>query len=112
MTQGKDGGRLAAPNDEMSAAMALHQAGRVAEAAHAYERLLAHDPRYADALHLAGVAACQMGDGPTGIERMRRAIALRPAVPGYHFNPRNALKDLGRFEDAAAAQPGAAGRAP
>jgi len=103
MTQGKDGGRLAAPDDAMAAAVALHQMGRVAEAAQAYERLLAHDPRNADALHLAGVAACQMGDGATGIERMRRAIALRPAVADYHFNLGNALKDLGSFDDAAAA---------
>jgi len=103
MSNRRDERDTAAQRDEMGTAMALHQAGRVAEAAAAYERLLAREPRNADALHLSGVAACQMGDGAKGVELMRRAIALRPAAAEYHFNLGNALKDLGRYGDAATA---------
>jgi len=100
MVRSKDDRGTAAPRDEMADAMALHQDGRIAEAAAAYDRLLARDPRNADALHLAGVAACQMGDGAKGVELIRRAIALRPAMADFHFNLGNALKDLGRYADA------------
>lgn len=46
----------------LNQAVALHQAGRLDEAAAAYERVLQQAPGQFDATHLSGVVALQRGD--------------------------------------------------
>lgn len=88
---------------DFSTAFALHQSGRRAEAAAAYERLLAQQPSHAGALHAYGVLRHQQGDSATGADLIARAIALEPGTAEFHFNHGLALFCLDRFEDAAAA---------
>jgi len=56
----------------------LHRGGKLAEAAAAYDRALAVEPENADALHLRGMIACQMGNATTGLGLLRQAVALSP----------------------------------
>jgi tetratricopeptide (TPR) repeat protein len=96
-------------------AVSLHQQGRLAEAAAAYDAVLALRPDHAEALHLAGMLGLQAGRVEEGLERVRRAIALNPAAPGPWAVLGRALNGLGRHGEAAEAlsravalQPGAA----
>lgn len=89
---------------------ALHQAGRVAEAASLYDRALALSPALFDALHLRGVAACQAGRHAEGLPFLEQALAARPgdaAARGNfvlaRFAVARALRAEGRLEEALAA---------
>ncbi|MEZ5669616.1 MAG: tetratricopeptide repeat protein [Alphaproteobacteria bacterium] len=70
----------------LARAIALHRAGQYAAALTAYQDLLATEPDNADALHLTGVLAHQMGRTSTGIAFIERAIALNPAAAMFHRN--------------------------
>ncbi|HEY3948484.1 tetratricopeptide repeat protein [Phenylobacterium sp.] len=78
-----------------------HQAGRLAEAAQAYEQVLAADPGHFDALQFLGVQRIQTGRLDEAVELLRRAIAVRADAPGVFGNLANALNGLRRFEEAA-----------
>jgi len=67
-------------------ALQHHQAGRLAEAEPIYRQILAHEPNNADALHLLGMIALQVGQHDGAIDFIRRAIAVNPRVPDYHNN--------------------------
>ncbi|WP_420138718.1 tetratricopeptide repeat protein [Sphingomonas sp.] len=64
----------------------FHQAGRLAEARHCYERALQIDPRQPDAINLLGMIDYAAGDHARAIGRIRAAIAINPRVPGFHTN--------------------------
>src|SRR6185369_17113976 len=57
---------------------ALHQQGRLAEAAEHYRAVLRQAPRHFDALHLAGVAAHGLGDDLSAEQQIRKALKLNP----------------------------------
>ncbi|HIJ62401.1 MAG TPA: tetratricopeptide repeat protein [Rhodospirillaceae bacterium] len=80
-----------------------HQAGRLPEAEHVYRQILAAEPRHADALHLLGVIAHQLGRNDIAVEVIGAAIGINGSVAAYHCNLGNALAVLGRGEDAVAA---------
>lgn len=61
-------------------ALTLHQAGRLAEAAALYERVLAEAPGQFDALHLSGVLALQRGDLQSALRRLEDATRAQPSV--------------------------------
>jgi tetratricopeptide (TPR) repeat protein len=84
-------------------ALQHHQSGRLAEAEALYRRILAADPRHAEALHYLGMMACQVGRGEVGVTLIRMAIASKPDYPEAHFNLGNALKDCGHLDEAIAA---------
>ena len=83
-------------------AVALHQQGRLQEAAQLYRQVLALAPRQFDALHLLGVIARQQGDAAGAVELIGQAIALKPDQANAHCNLGAALQDLGRSEAALA----------
>jgi predicted O-linked N-acetylglucosamine transferase (SPINDLY family) len=85
-----------------AAALRYHQAGRLNEAEQLYREILAFNPGHADALHLLGVAALQRGQCEVAVERIETAIGLNGKVPSFHNNLGNALKELGRLDEAAA----------
>jgi len=62
----------------LNQAVALHQAGRLDEAAAAYERLLQQFPGQFDATHLLGVIALQRGDLATAERQIAQALAGKP----------------------------------
>jgi tetratricopeptide (TPR) repeat protein len=90
---------MTSPDALLSQAMALHQAGRLAEAARLYARVLQAAPDQPDALHLLGVIQQQGGDCEASIALIEHAIAQRPAAH-YYCNLANALTGAGRFSDA------------
>ena len=81
----------------------LHQNGRLAEAREDYLRILAAEPRHADALHLLGVLAGQTGKNHMAVDCIRQSIAVRADHAESHRNLAIALKGTGRLEEAAAA---------
>lgn len=88
---------------DMQTALELHRAGRLAEAAQIYRRILEEDPDQPDALHLMGNAACQLGDAALAVALIDRALALRPATPGYLLSLAMAQRAQGQHELALAA---------
>jgi tetratricopeptide (TPR) repeat protein len=79
-----------------------HQAGRLAEAQACYRRVLAAQPRHADALHLLGVASSQAGRSDLAVELIRQAIKQR-GQPVFYFNLGNALRQQRQPNEAVAA---------
>lgn len=83
----------------LNAALAHHQAGRLAEAKALYTRILAQQPKHADALHFMGLLACQIGQREAGITLMRESIAAHPS-PIYYNNLGNALREMRSLDEA------------
>ena len=79
---------------------AAHRDGRLTEAERDYQAALAAEPRHVDALHLLGVLRHQQGQHAEAAELVRRAVDLRPTDAGLQLNLGNALKALGRIDDA------------
>jgi len=82
----------------LNAALAHHQAGRLAEAKTLYSRILAIAPKHADALHFMGLLACQINQHEAGLALIRESIAAYPS-PIYHNNFGNALREAGRLSE-------------
>src|SRR5258708_18840404 len=93
---------MAAAVTDLRAAFALHKAGRLAEAERVHCAVVAREPGIADALHLLGLLVTLRGDPASGVELIRRAIAIRPDAAAFHNNLGKALSDSGR-QDAALA---------
>jgi len=85
----------------LAAAVALHRAGRVAEAERLYRGVLADDPGNAEALHLLGVVALQRGRPEEAVERIGQAAKRRKKDPQVQNNLGEAYRALGRMEEAA-----------
>jgi tetratricopeptide (TPR) repeat protein len=85
-----------------SAGLAHHQGGRLAQAETHYRETLALQPDHADALHLLGVIASQVGRHDVAVDLIGRAIALDRMSALYHSNHGLALAGLKRFADAIA----------
>jgi predicted O-linked N-acetylglucosamine transferase (SPINDLY family) len=83
-------------------AVALHQAGRLAEARAVYQKILMAQPGHHDALHLLGVVCFQTGDNSQAVTLIGRAIAGFPGNPAPYQNIALALKALGRNDEALA----------
>lgn len=83
-------------------ALALHQAGRVADACRLYRQLLGLYPDRPEILTLLGTAECQSGNARDGAQLLGRAVQLAPGQPNAHHNLGNALMELGRFDEALA----------
>ncbi|HTB03633.1 MAG TPA: tetratricopeptide repeat protein [Bradyrhizobium sp.] len=80
--------------------LAHHQAGRLAQAETFYRETLALQGDHADALHLLGVIASQVGRHDVAVDLIGRAIAHDRGSPLYHGNHGLALAGLQRFEEA------------
>ena len=80
-----------------------HQrAGRTNDAAEIYAKLIAVDPRCADALHLLGTIKAQSGDPAEGERLIAAALAVRDDVPLMWSNYANVLALLERHDEAIA----------
>jgi protein O-GlcNAc transferase len=77
-----------------------HTAGRLSEAETIYQQILQSDPNQADALHLLGVIAHQMGKNDRAVDLITKALDLKPDYPDAYNNLGNALQNLGKLEDA------------
>jgi protein O-GlcNAc transferase len=87
----------------LAAGVAHHRAGLLPQAESCYRQVLAAQPDHAEALHLMGVIAQQIGRHDVAVELIRRAIERNGNSPSYFSNLGDALRDLGRLEEAEAA---------
>jgi len=83
-------------------ASALHQQGKLPEAARIYSEVLRHRPSHFDAVLRLGVVSAQTGQPERAAELFRRAIKLNPKIPAVHRNLGMALFELKRFKEALA----------
>ena len=82
--------------------IAHHQAGRLPQAETCYRQVLAGHPS-ADAAHLLGVIAYQVGRHDIAVDLIRQAIARDPGNPAFFTNLGNTLRDQGKLDEAVAA---------
>ena len=77
-----------------------HRSGQLQQAEQLYRKVLAQDPRHADALHHLGMLALQLGHVAPALGLIRQAAALKPSAPDI-FNSLG--EGLRRSGDAAGA---------
>jgi len=92
-------------NEEQAAvafqrALALHQQGRLDEAATDYHRALELQPRNTLALNLVGVISLQKNDPRSAIELFGKALALDPQNPTLHISRGTAYSMLDQHDAA------------
>jgi protein O-GlcNAc transferase len=80
--------------------MEHHLAGRSTEAESVYRRILAADPKNADALHRLGVLNMQKGEHLSAIDLLCRATIARPESANIHASLGQAYAATGRDPDA------------
>ncbi len=100
--------------EDLAAALRHHRAGRLDEAEKIYRRIIDEQPEQPEILHLLGGIAYQKGDPNTALAFYDRAGAasMGPQSDTLAFNRGNALKVLGRREEAIAAFQAATEAAP
>ena len=77
-----------------------HRAGRLAEAAAQYDRILIAAPTHADTLHLRGVTDLQQGRCAEALPFFDAALVANPAFAAAQIDRAGALIGLGRYLDA------------
>jgi Tfp pilus assembly protein PilF len=103
-----DGARWAAPPQTTTLpqtfelAWQYHRSGNLHQAELLYRQILQIDPLHADALHLLGVIALQVGRHEAAIEQIRTALRARPNFAEAHCNLGVALAASGRLQEAVA----------
>ncbi len=85
------------------ASLALHQAGDTDRAELGYRNLLLRLPLHPDTNHLLGIIHVGRGELEEGHTLIERAIARAPDTAVYHANRSLALRELGRYGEAAEA---------
>jgi Flp pilus assembly protein TadD len=83
-------------------AIAVHQAGRAAEAERIYRQILEREPNNVDCLHRLGVVLFQRGERAQAIHHLDLALAQRPNDTTLHNNRGVMLKNMQRFGEALA----------
>ncbi|CAK0747302.1 hypothetical protein CCP2SC5_1460007 [Azospirillaceae bacterium] len=90
-------------SEALDLALERQQAGQWGEAEFVYERILEAVPDYAEAWHRFGLLAAQTSGTDIALERLARAIALKPDVATYHANLGVVLRQAGRWAESAEA---------
>ena len=85
---------------QFAEAVSLLRQGNIAAAEVLCLALLQRDPRYFDALHLAGLISIQSGQHEEAIVRLRRAVAINSKDAAAHSNLGLALMQAGYTQDA------------
>ncbi len=96
MSDGADSGTFAQ-------AVEHHRAGRLAAAESLYRKVLPTDSRHADALHLTGVAASQLGRLDEALELITQAVRERPDAAAYQLSLGQVHAAASRLDDSIAA---------
>ncbi|MCH8036798.1 MAG: tetratricopeptide repeat protein [Proteobacteria bacterium] len=85
--------------EELGAAIGLHRAGKLQEAAGLYGRILDRDPQHADATHGMGLIAYQTGRSDTAVDLLRAALALVPDQAEWHCDMGVVLAERGELDE-------------
>jgi tetratricopeptide (TPR) repeat protein len=91
---------MATISEALATAIQHHQAGRLQAAGQIYRRILALQPNHADAMHLLGVIAHQLGKHGIAVGYIGRAIELRGTEAVFHNNLAAAYCALRRISEA------------
>jgi tetratricopeptide (TPR) repeat protein len=83
-------------------ALALFRRGRLAEAKRIARRILADEPRHAQALHLLGVALSQQGNHTEGLRFIDAAMQIEVQSASIHNSRGNVLVALQQLDEAVA----------
>lgn len=86
--------------DRLQAGLDLHRQGDLAGAQAQYEQILTLAPEHADALHLTGLVAHQLGHSDLAVPLMQRALVQQPESVVFLNNLGEALSALARWDDA------------
>lgn len=84
----------------MSFALRHHQAGNLDIAENVYRQVLRFHPDNPEALHLLGVIAFQHKRHEEAVMLIGRAVRQKPGFADAHSNLGNALRELGRLDEA------------
>src|SRR5208283_4209146 len=84
--------------DAINRAWSHHQKGELLQAEAIYCEVLRLEPKNADALHLLGWIAHQVGKNEAAIELIEKAIAVNRAVPMYYNNAGIVYHALNRLD--------------
>ena len=90
-------------DDMLAAAVQLHQAGRLPDAATLYQQILAADANHVDALQLLGAIAHQQGQHGAAVELIQRSLAIAPDNKQALNNLGEALRATGQIDQSVAA---------
>jgi protein O-GlcNAc transferase len=82
--------------------IALHQAGRLADAEQIYYQVLTLKPNHFDSLHFLAVISSQRGNHPQALEQVDLALIINPDSPFALNNRGVILYELKRYEEALA----------
>ena len=91
---------MASPSASLTLGLHYHRAGRLAEAEGLYREVLAAEPENADALHLFGVLAHQVGQHGVAVEAISLAIHYAPERADFHSNLGDVLRALQLYPEA------------
>ncbi|PAY07411.1 hypothetical protein CK489_16765 [Bradyrhizobium sp. UFLA03-84] len=86
--------------DVLSAAVAAHKSGDLAEAEAGYRNVLARLPDHPQALHMLGAIELQRGDVRRAIDLIRRSIKVHPGHPEAWVNLGSALRTIHENDEA------------
>ena len=93
---------MATISEALTIAIQHHQAGRLQAAEQIYRQILAVNANQADAWHLLGVIAQQVGKSEIAVEYIGRAIRLKGDAEAFHLNLGAAYRTLHRVAEAVA----------
>ncbi len=93
---------MATLSEAFALAIQHHQAGRLPAAEQIYRQILLVEPYHADALHMLGVIAAQVGKPEIAVDLFRRAIRVNGSSAPFHTDLGNALKEQGKLDQAVA----------
>lgn len=89
--------------DALQVALEHHRANRFLEASEIYQKILEHNPKEPDALHLLGMVVYQTGDPQKALTLVNQAIAERPDNPEYYNNLGEVYRSLKEIDQALSA---------
>ncbi len=93
---------MATISEALAIAIRHHQAGRLQAAEQGYRQILAVAPNQADAWHLLGLIAHQVGQHGIAVEYIGRAIGLHGNVAAFHNTLGESNRALRRIPEAVA----------
>jgi len=85
---------------EIEKGLKLQQEGRLRDAEVSYRAALKVNPNNANALHLIGTLAFQVGKYEIAVQLIQKALKISPTSAHFYNNCGPALRALGRFEEA------------
>ena len=82
---------------KLQQAIPLYQAGQLQQAEQICQQILKDFPQHADALHLLGVIAHQVGDYRIATSLITQAIEIDSNQSSFFYNLGNVLQEQGRL---------------